>query len=322
MKTLLSVLFLALSCSVFSQSEAYVDALKNFETDYNNKNAEAIHKMFDPVMKASVDINKSEEIVTTFHSNYGNLNSTSYISHNETLEKYIGHFTKGKLTIFISLNAEGKINTLLFRPYTDDTPSKIERTITPLALPFKGEWFTFWGGDTKPQNYHVISRTQKHAFDFIILDKNNRSYERSGTRNEDYYAFGKPLYAISDAQVIKVIKDIPDNRPGEMNPKQSLGNHIILKTDNDEYIVYAHFEQHTIKFDEGALVKKHQYLGNCGNSGNSSEPHLHLHIQDGPDPLNAGGVKAYFKTINVNGVIEEDYSPVKNDRISPSNTGN
>ena len=100
-----------------------------------------------------------------------------------------------------SANAEGKINGLQFKPY--EAPPKFERNTTLLAMPFKGEWFTFWGGTEKRQNYHVVSPTQRGAFDFLIIDKNNRSYQRSGTRNEDYYAFGKPLYAVCDAQVYK-----------------------------------------------------------------------------------------------------------------------
>ena len=53
----------------------------------------------------------------------------------------------------------------------------------------------------------------------------------------------------------------------------------------------------------------------CGNSGNSSEPHLHFHIQNIEDMNIATGAKAYFDNILVNGVLKNEYSPVKNDKV-------
>jgi murein DD-endopeptidase MepM/ murein hydrolase activator NlpD len=186
-----------------------------------------------------------------------------------------------------------------------------------MHLPFKGEWFTFWGGDNKRENYHVVNKSQKGAFDFIIYGKNGKSYQKSGTRNEDYYAFGKALFAVCDATVVRVITGIPDNRPSQMNPANALGNSVMLKTDNNEYIVYAHFMEGSIKVTEGQKVRSGQYLGDCGNSGNSSEPHLHLHIQDDANSLAATGATFYFDSLLVNGEVKTDYSPVKGDTIAP-----
>ncbi|MBL4662432.1 MAG: M23 family metallopeptidase [Flavobacteriaceae bacterium] len=191
----------------------------------------------------------------------------------------------------------------------------MERNITSLQLPFKGEWLTFWGGTDKRQNYHVTNRPQQGAFDFIVVDKDGKSYQRSGTRNEDYYAFGKPIYAVCDAVIYDVNMGVEDNRPSQINPIEAMGNYVILKTANDEYIFYAHFQKESIKVKKGDTVKVGQYLGNCGNSGNSSEAHLHLHIQDGPNVIADVGVWCFFESILVNGTQEQDYSPLKGDRI-------
>lgn len=316
MKKFILLLLVFTTLPTFAQSEAYSTVLKDFQSHYNKQEPQHIFDMFDSLMQQSVNLETTQQIVTSFNNKFGKLLAFEYTSSEASAEKHIGTFEKGQLTISISLNDQNKINELLFTPFEDTSPSKFDRNTTPLALPFKGEWFTFWGGDTKAQNYHVLSRTQKHAFDFVILGSNGSTYERSGTRNEDYYAFGKYLYAVCDAEVVKVITGVRDNKPGEMNPSQAFGNCVVLKTENDEYIVYAHFEEGTLKLKEGDLVKKGQYLGNCGNSGNSSEPHLHFHIQDGPDLYSAGGVKCYFEAIKVNGTIEKDYSPAKNDRVS------
>jgi murein DD-endopeptidase MepM/ murein hydrolase activator NlpD len=63
-------------------------------------------------------------------------------------------------------------------------------------------------------------------------------------------------------------------------------------------------------------VKQGQLLGLCGNSGNSSEPHLHFHQQNIENLNKATGVKCFFSKLEVNGILKTDYSPVKGDKIS------
>lgn len=129
-------------------------------------------------------------------------------------------------------------------------------------------------------NYHVENRAQKNAFDFVITDKDGKSYKTDGKDNEDYYAFGKELIAPYDGEIVLSVDGVEDNIPGELNPIYVPGNTVILKTTNNEYLILAHFKQNTIKVKKGQKVKKREVLGLCGNSGNSSEPHLHFHIQN------------------------------------------
>ena len=319
MKYLPFLFLFVFSMSASAQSEAYVEKLNLFKTHYNEENAQAVYDMMSPSMQDQLSFDLVEQIVTSFQKRYGALKAVEYKETNGNVEIYLGIFENGNQNISLSVNKDGFLDSLLFRPaeVPDATP-KFERNTTVFGLPFKGEWFTVWGGDTKAQNYHVIDRGQRRAFDFLVLGKNNKTYERSGTRNEDYFAFGKPLYAICDAEVIQVIDGVEDNKPGDMNPKDLTGNSVVLKTANNEYIFYAHFENSTIKVKEGQMVKRGQNLGNCGNSGNSTEPHLHLHVQDGPDLFADVGVKCFFEKMMVNGELKKDYSPVRLDRISPA----
>lgn len=172
-----------------------------------------------------------------------------------------------------------------------------------------------WGGDTKELNYHVESQAQKNAFDIVIKDAKGNSFKTDGKTNEDYYAFGKEIIAPCDGQIVLVVDGVKDNKPGELNPIYIPGNTVILKTANNEYLFFAHFKQHSIKVTEGEQVKQGQVLGLCGNSGNSSEPHLHFHIQNVENMNVATGVKCYFDKIIVNGQERTDYSPIKNDKI-------
>ena len=93
------------------------------------------------------------------------------------------------------------------------------------------------------------------------------------------------------------------------------GNSVIIKTDNNEFLFFAHFIKNSIVVSEGQIVKQGDLLGLCGNSGNSSEPHLHFHIQNVEDMIEATGAKAYFENILVDGRLKRDYSPIRKEKI-------
>jgi murein DD-endopeptidase MepM/ murein hydrolase activator NlpD len=78
---------------------------------------------------------------------------------------------------------------------------------------------------------------------------------------------------------------------------------------------FAHFKQHSIVVKQGQKIKQGELLGLCGNSGNSSEAHLHFHIQNIEDMNSATGVKCYFENILVNGQSKKDCSPIKTEKI-------
>lgn len=306
---------LFISALSFAQTPEYGATMLNFQKNYNANNGQGVFDMMAPSMQQSVSLKQISSIIDTYFNNFGKMESFEFTRRNDAVEIFLCHFGHGKQKILIVANSEEKLSGLLFKPHEERTKGKIDRNITALKLPFKGEWYTYWGGTDKRQNYHVASIPQQGAFDFFVVDKNDKSYERSGTRNEDYYAFGKPLYAVCDAVVFDVNTGVEDNRPSQMNPVEAMGNYVILKTANEEYIFYAHFQNESIKVKKGDTVKQGQYLGNCGNSGNSSEAHLHLHIQDGPNVIADVGVGCFFESIVVNGALTQDYSPVKGDRI-------
>lgn len=224
---------------------------------------------------------------------------------------------QGLLTLSLALDADAKIAGLLIKPFSKETvlPVKVARNTTQMALPFKGEWSVFWGGDTKEQNYHVESEAQKGAFDMVMRDEKGSSHKGGGTQNEDYYCFGQPLLAPCAAEVVLVVDGIKDNIPGVMNPVYVPGNTIVLKTAAGEYLFFAHFKQYSIKVKPGQQVKTGEVLGLCGNSGNSSEPHLHFHVQDAEEMTEAAGIKCYFEKILVNGKGVENVSPVQGDKV-------
>ena len=232
--------------------------------------------------------------------------------------QYKTEFENTTYALNISIDKESKINGLFVKAFIDETIPKIERNSTKLDLPFKEKWTVVWGGDTKELNYHVESEMQKNAFDIVVFGKNGRTFKNKGLVNEDYYAFGKELISPCDGEVVNVIDGVLDNeKVGEMNEKDVTGNTVVIKTANNEFLFLCHFKLNSIKVKFGDKVTKGQLLGLCGNSGRSSEPHLHFHIQNTKNINSGTGIKCYFEKILVNGVEKLDYSPIQNEKIEP-----
>jgi len=287
-----------------------------FEKNYNLSEYQGIFEMFSDDMKTALPIEQTTDFFNGLNNQAGKITSREFIQYeNGTYASYKTTFERGIFALNISLNKNSKINGLFVKPFKEGNLPKLERNQTKLILPFKGEWTVFWGGDTKELNYHIETEAQKGAFDIVITDENGKSYKNSGDKNEDYYAFEKELIAPCDAEVALVVDGIKDNKPGELNPIYIPGNTVILKTNNGEYLFFAHFKQNSIVVKQGRKVKKGEILGLCGNSGNSSEPHLHFHLQNVEDMNKATGAKSYFEEIYVNGRLKKDYSPIKNEKI-------
>ncbi len=228
------------------------------------------------------------------------------------------HFERGILDLKIVLDGQDKIIGLWFLPHTPDIPV-VEKHQTVLSLPFKGKWLVFWGGDTKELNQHHDTPNQRFAFDFVSADDSGKTYKGDGKTNEDYYAFGREILAPADGVVVTVINGVPDNVPGSMNPYSAVGNAVIIQHRENEVSVLAHFKLDTIKVKVGNKVTKGQVLGLCGNSGNSSEPHLHYHLQNTTIIQDGTGIKCLFDKVTIikdgQPQTKMKYSPVKGDII-------
>ncbi len=309
------VFTLLLFNAAFSQIEKdnYKQISSKFVAYFNENKTDSIVAMFSPAMKAALPLDKFREVSAGLKTQLGSIYKTRFVRLQNATALYETNFDSAVLGMTISVNAKNEIAGLLFKPYTE--AKAIERNTTKMKLPFKGEWTVFWGGDTKDQNYHVESIAQKNAFDILQYDEKGSTHKGTGQVNEDYYAFGKELYAPCEGEVVLVVDGIKDNVPGTLNPIYIPGNTVIVKTANGEYVFFAHFKQNSIVVRQGQQVNTGQLLGLCGNSGNSSEPHLHFHLQNIEDMTIATGAKCFFDQIKVNGVMKAYYSPVKGDRI-------
>ena len=114
--------------------------------------------------------------------------------------------------------------------------------------------------------------------------KNGATYRGDGSSNEQYWIWGQPVLAPADGTVIAVLDGLPDNIPGITNNEAAPpGNHVVLDLGNDEYVFLAHLQSGSVRAEPGERVVAGQTIGLVGNSGNSFEPHLHVHMQDRPE---------------------------------------
>ena len=120
------------------------------------------------------------------------------------------------------------------------------------------------------------------AFDLLGVGEDGKTRRGKGNGTEDFYAFGRDVLAPGDWEVIKVIGGVRDNAPGSMNSSAAVGNCVVIQHREDEVSVLAHSKQGSIVVKACDQVKHGQLLGQCGNSWNSSEPHIHYHLQHSP----------------------------------------
>jgi murein DD-endopeptidase MepM/ murein hydrolase activator NlpD len=210
---------------------------------------------------------------------------------------YEGDYSWGSKTLAITLvfDARGRIAGGLIqeRKSLPPDPHAGYRQHTRLRLPFDGTWWVFWGGATERQNYHVIAPDQRHAWDILVW-RNGGTHRRDGKHLTDYWAFGRRILAPAPARVIEAVDGLPDNVPGHMDPQHAAGNHVVLDLGHGEYALIAHLRHGSVAVKVGDRVRTGQLLGRCGNSGNTSEPHVHFHVQDSPTLFRAKGVPVEF----------------------------
>lgn len=213
---------------------------------------------------------------------------------------------------------DGAVVYLLARPTQRpaDTGTEGYRTKTDLSLPFTGEWYAFWGGHDAYQNYHVVAPTQRFAYDFLVV-RDGASHTGDGAENTDYYCFGRPVLAPAAGTVTVASDTLPDNSPGEMTAEAPPGNHVVIDHGNGEYSLLAHFRSGSIRVSAGDPVRAGQVLGECGNSGNSSEPHVHYHLQTGPAFGEGVGLPAPFTDFRADGEVVERGEPVRGQMVAP-----
>lgn len=147
-----------------------------------------------------------------------------------------------------------------------------------LRFPFAGgSYVVGQGGSATVINYHSANDTQRFALDILALDELGRRADGiEPTELASYRIYGREVVSPCDGEVTAAVDGIADNAIGSTNRDAVAGNHVVIACEGIE-ILLAHFMPGSVLVKAGDSVATGEPLGRVGNSGNSSEPHLHIH---------------------------------------------
>ncbi|HEV8480172.1 MAG TPA: M23 family metallopeptidase [Candidatus Eisenbacteria bacterium] len=151
-----------------------------------------------------------------------------------------------------------------------------------LAFPLRGGTFVVGqGGGSAVINHHYPHRSQRFALDILALSAAGVRARGLYPRDPERYAiWGAEVVSPCDGTVVAVADEFPDYTPPNRDPANPPGNHVAIETENA--VVYlAHLMQGSVRVRVGEPVRAGQPLGLVGNSGNTTEPHLHIHAESG-----------------------------------------
>ena len=180
-----------------------------------------------------------------------------------------------------------------------------------LRLPFVGTW-TVWQGFDGPWTHTGPGR---YAYDFVINDSDGSTYSGTGARLSDYHCFQKPVSSPIRGRVVKVVTDLPDNHPGEVDSVNNWGNLVLIHDERGFYVELSHFSRDSIKVHEGEWVEPGTVVGLCGNSGYSPQPHVHVQVQI-TSQTGAVTLPFSFTSYISEGTFESDGTPAVDSQVT------
>jgi murein DD-endopeptidase MepM/ murein hydrolase activator NlpD len=171
--------------------------------------------------------------------------------------------------------------------------------------------------------------SQRFAIDWVQINADGKTYTGDPSDNKNYRAYGAEIHAVADGVVTQMKDGLPQNTPGAKSLAVPLsletigGNHVIMEIGDGLYAFYAHMQPGSVRVKVGDKVRRGQVLGLLGNTGNSSEPHLHFHICNANSELGSEGLPYAFASFEVLGKGDtwkpgESHAAVKHEMEIPT----
>ncbi len=181
-----------------------------------------------------------------------------------------------------------------------------------LALPFAGKW-TVWQGFNGRWTH---KGNWKYAYDFVITGTDGETFRGAGTELKDYHAYRKPVLSPVRGRIINIVSDLPDNNVGDVDRINNWGNAIVIHDPRGFHVELSHLAQNSVAVKQGDWVERGTFLGLCGNSGHSPQPHIHVQVQ-AEERLGARTLPFSFASYTDGEHHHANATPEENDRIEP-----
>ncbi|OGU57025.1 MAG: hypothetical protein A2V66_05535 [Ignavibacteria bacterium RBG_13_36_8] len=184
------------------------------------------------------------------------------------------------------------MNLFLFPKVLTSMPYPPEEKCVIIDMPVKGTWLAGHAGASELTNPHT---SNIYAIDFLKLNEDNRFYKDKEEKVSDFYSFDAPIYSPVTGLVTEVVNELESDSLGNPDSKNPGGNYIIIAAGEDKYVYMAHLRKNSIVVKPGDMVESGEYIGRAGNSGNSTLPHLHIHVQNKPTSKKEGRITYPFR---------------------------
>jgi murein DD-endopeptidase MepM/ murein hydrolase activator NlpD len=204
--------------------------------------------------------------------------------------------------------------------FTGSIQIKSEFAQNKYIFPLRGVWYV--GSGASFHTGHRWAVPEEFALDIAKIGETGLSHKGDGTRFDDYYGYRADVVAAAAGRVIKTANDQPEDASAMQRPNETqeayfarlqkeqgerltkgltaiTGNYVMIDHGKNEYSLYAHLQPGSVRVHVGDQVKSGDVIGKLGSSGNSTEPHLHFHVCDKPDPLMCAGIPVDFRNITI-----------------------
>ena len=213
-------------------------------------------------------------------------------------------------TIAYSVVAKGSESRSV-KAVIDPIPVNYQSTPILIGPPLRGN---NWLAANGPSNTSAHRRAfmvadgqvyfpERFAIDFVQLGADGATYKGNAKDNSSYHAYGADIIAVADGMIVDARSGMQENVPGSVTGPITMatigGDYVIEDIGHGAFAFYAHLKPGSMKVFVGAQVKRGQVLASLGNTGNSSEPHLHFHVITKPFPLSGRGIPYAFDHFSI-----------------------
>ena len=160
----------------------------------------------------------------------------------------------------------------------------------------------------------------RFALDLLQRGKNNSSAATNGVKNDDYFAWNQPVIAPADGVVVVADDGVADNQPNRAPGGNLYGNLIVIDHGTEEFTLLGHLKNGSLLVKPGDRVTQGQRLARVGNSGMSTEPHLHFQLMDTADWQTAHGLPLQLVDFVRNGTLVDRAEPRRGDVLTSVST--
>jgi murein DD-endopeptidase len=195
-----------------------------------------------------------------------------------------------------------------------------------IGAPLRGQWMAGDSLSNAPDAAHrravlILNGrayvSQRFAIDWVqvqTIDGVTTTWKGPEDKNESYFCYDQPIMSVADGKVVAASDGAPENAPHSqtfaipIDFNNAAGNHVVVEIAPSRYVLYAHMRPGTVTVKSGDSIRAGQILGHVGNTGSSAEPHLHMHIDDGPSFLGGNGLPYEFAAGEESGPVEANVS--------------